>query len=87
MALTEDVQAAVKADKVVIGYRQSLKEIKSGSPKMVVISNNIPEDMKKNIEQNSKAGKLDVKTFDGTSTQLGVICGKSFPISTLVIKS
>jgi len=28
---------------------------------------------------------VKVEIFDGTSIQLGVICGKSFPISTLVI--
>jgi large subunit ribosomal protein L30e len=86
MALTEDIQAAVKAGKATIGYRRSLKSIKTGSPKLVVIANNLPSDMKKNIEQNAKIGDVKVEVFDGTSTQLGVICGKSFPISTLVIE-
>jgi large subunit ribosomal protein L30e len=87
MGLIEDVQSAVKQGKAVIGYRRSLKEIKSGSPELVVIANNIPEEMKKNVEQNAKVSKLAVKTFDGTSVQLGVICGKSFPISMIAIKS
>jgi large subunit ribosomal protein L30e len=87
MGLTEDVQAAVKAGKAVIGYRRSLKEIKSGKPKLVVIANNMPQDMRVSVEKNANVSKLEVKTFEGTSTQLGIICGKSFPISTLVIKS
>ena len=37
--------------------------------------------------KNAKVAEVKVETFDGTSTQLGIICGKSFPISTLVIKS
>ncbi len=85
MALTEEIQAAVKAGKSIIGYRRSLKSIKTGSPKTVVIANNTPENMKKTIEQNAKVGNVKVEIFDGTSIQLGVICGKSFPISTLVI--
>lgn len=86
MALTEDIQAAVKAGKATIGYRRSLKSIKTGSAKLAVIANNLPSDMKKNIEQNAKIGDIKVEVFDGTSTQLGVICGKSFPISTLTIE-
>lgn len=85
MALIEDVQAAVKAGKAIIGYRQTLKAAKTGSPKMIVISGNMPEAMKKNIEQNAKAAGIDMQIFDGTSTQLGVVCGKSFPISAIAI--
>ena len=87
MTLTEEVQAAVKSGKAIIGYRRSLKTIKTGSPKLVVTAENIPEAMRKTIEQNAKVAEVKVETFDGTSTQLGIICGKSFPISTLVIKS
>lgn len=87
MALIEEVQAAVKAGKAIIGYRRSLKSIRTGSAKLAVIAANVPEGMKKDIELNAKAAGIRLETFDGTSMQFGVICGKSFPISTLVIKS
>lgn len=85
MALTEEMQAAVKANKAVMGFRQSLKAIKTNSPKLAVIARNIPDAMKRNIEQNAAIAGVKVEIFDGTSTQMGVACGKSFPISTLVI--
>lgn len=87
MGLVEDIQNAVKSGKVILGYRQALKLIKTGSPKVVVIAKNIPENMKKTIEENAKIGNVEVKTFDGSSIELGITCGKSFPVSTLVIKS
>ena len=87
MGFVEDIQSAIKAGKAVIGYRRCMKEMKGGKPALVVIVNNIPSDMKGSVERNAKAANLEVKVFEGTSTELGVRCGKSFPISTLVIKS
>jgi large subunit ribosomal protein L30e len=87
MTLTEDIQSAVKAGKAVIGSRKSLKEMKSGKPKLVVIANNLPQVMKSDVEKNAAAAKVEMQVYEGTSMQLGIICGKSFPISTVVIKS
>lgn len=77
---------ALKENKVVIGYRESLDFIKSNKPKLIVIAKNIPESRKKEIEHNAKIFGLELVEFEGSSKELGVICGKPFPISTLVIK-
>lgn len=86
MDVTEDVQQAVKANKAIIGYRESLSYIKTSKPKLIVMSNNLPSSARKEIEHNSKISKIKLETFGGTSRDLGVICGKPFPVSTLVIK-
>jgi ribosomal protein L30E len=41
--------------------------------------------MKGEIEHLCKLGKLKLKVFKGSSKELGVICGKPYPISTMVI--
>lgn len=88
MGLVEDIQAAVKAGKAVLGFRQSLKVLKSGKAELAVLAGNAPSDVKKAVEQaaNAGSGNTKVETFEGTSTQLGIVCGKSFPVSTLAIK-
>jgi large subunit ribosomal protein L30e len=86
MAIVEDVQSAIKSGKAIIGYKESIKFIKTGSPKLVVIAKNIPENMKKEIEYNTKISNIKLEIFDGSSKDLGIICGKPFPVSTIAIK-
>jgi ribosomal protein L30E len=51
-----------------------------------VVAENIPRKMKEEIEHNSKVSNIKIETFSGTSKELGVVCGKQFPISALAIK-
>ena len=86
MTLAQIIQSALKSGNVIIGYKESLNFIKINSPKMVIMAKNIPESMREDIEHNAKLAKTEIKIFNGSSKELGVICGKSFPISTIVIK-
>ena len=86
MNVQEEVQTAVKNNKVVLGYRRSIKFIKLNEPKLIVLANNVPDKIRKEIEHNSKVGGVKVETFNGNSKELGIICSKPFPVSTLVIK-
>lgn len=86
MTLLKTIQAAIKSKKTIIGYKRSINFIKSNKPKLIVIVKNIPEWMKKEIEHNAKISGVKVEVFDGTSKELGVICGKPFPVTTLIIK-
>ena len=86
MNLEDEVQTALKNGKVILGFRESIKFIKLNSPKLIVIASNIPKDLGNEIEYNAKISNTKVEVFKGSSKGLGVICGKSFPITTLVIK-
>jgi large subunit ribosomal protein L30e len=86
MALVEEIQSALKEDRVLIGYKKSLEFIKSDSPEFVVIAQNMPEKERKEIEHNAKLSGTKIETFEGSSKELGVICGRPFPIMLLVIK-
>lgn len=86
MKLTQQIQTAIKKKKVIIGYRKSLRALKTGSPKLVVVAQGIPEGMEKALLHNAKISGVEVKKFKGSSRELGVVCGKPFPISTLVIE-
>jgi large subunit ribosomal protein L30e len=86
MTLEDTIRTAVKNEKAIIGFKRSIKFIKLNNPKLIVIANNLPEDMRKEIEHNSKISKTEIEMFDGGSKELGVICGKPFPVAILVIK-
>lgn len=86
MTLIEDIQVAIKSNMAILGYRESIKFIKNYTPKVVVMAKNIPENMKKEIEHNAKVSNYKIEVFDGSSKDLGIVCGKPFPVTTLVIK-
>jgi len=84
--LKKEVQDAVKEGRVVIGYRESVDFIRTDTPKMVVVSDNFPDSKMDEISHNVKVSSVEMEMFDGDSKELGLICGKPFPILVLVIK-
>jgi large subunit ribosomal protein L30e len=86
MTLTEIIQNALKSNKIIIGYKKSIKFMKLNTPKLVIIAKNSPENIRKEIEHNAKMAGVKVEIFEGSSKELGIVCGKPFPITTLVIK-
>jgi len=85
--LLDQLKNALKEKNVIIGSRRTLKYLKLGNVKLVVISNNCPESIRKDMEYYAKMSKIKVEEFDGSAKQLGVSCGKPFPIAALSIKS
>ena len=86
MSLTVTIQEAIKSGKIIMGYRKTISFIKVNSPKLIVVAKNIQEERREEIEHNAKVSGVKVETFKGTSKELGVICGKQFPISALAIR-
>lgn len=86
MTFVDDIQSAIKTNEAIIGYKESINYIRTNTPKLIIIANNLPINMKKELEHNSKVSKLKLEIFDGTSKELGIVCGKPFPVTTLVIK-
>ena len=77
---------AMRRGNTIFGFRRSMKFLKMNRGKMVIIAENMPEDMRKDIEYLCKISKIKVKIFKGSSKDLGIICGKPYPITTVVIK-
>ena len=86
MTLVEEIQAAIKSGKAVIGYKESVKFIKLNTPKLIVIAKNMQEKERKEMEHNANISGAKLEVFDDSSKELGIICGKPFPVSTVVIK-
>ncbi|MEK6909534.1 MAG: 50S ribosomal protein L30e [Candidatus Aenigmatarchaeota archaeon] len=86
MTLTEEIQSAIKSSKVIIGYNEAIKYIKTNTPKIIVVANNLPISMRGELEHNTKVSKARFEIFDGTSREMGVVCGKPFPVTTIIIK-
>jgi len=85
--LVKLIKNAVKEKRIIIGYNQVLKQIKTGKLELVVYANNLPEDRVKEIEHNSKIGNINIKKFSKDSVELGLICSLPFKVGIIGIKS
>ena len=79
------LKQVVRTGKVVIGFRQTLKLIKLGKVKYVVMASNTPDDMKQDVEYYSRLSGVKVIRFPGTNKELGTTVGKPFSVSVMGI--
>jgi len=82
MDLNRELRSAIGTGKVAVGTNETVKAVKKGSVKLVILTRNCPESTIKKIGR--KKG-TPVYRFDGTNMELGAACGKPFPISILSI--
>lgn len=84
--ISKSIRIAVKTGVVAIGFESTLKSIKKGKAKLVIIARNPEEDLRKQIEYYSSLSQIPVYEFKSSSWDLGSTCGKPFMISTMAIQ-
>ncbi|KAM3075150.1 60S ribosomal protein L30 [Clarireedia jacksonii] len=75
----------MKSGKVTLGYQSTLKQLRSGKAKLVIIAGNTPPLRKSELEYYSMLSKTQVHHFSGTNIELGTACGKLFRCSTMAV--
>eukprot|EP00741_Cyanophora_paradoxa_P007647 tig00001164_g7396.t1 len=75
----------MKSGKTSLGYKSTLKSLRNGKAKLVIIANNCPPLRKSEIEYYAMLAKTGVHHYSGANTDLGTACGKYFRVSTLSI--
>jgi len=83
MDIVKSLKTAMKSKKVFMGYKQTLKCLKDGKAEYIVLSQNCPEKQREIIKKEAKG--VPIYEFDGDNSDLGVVCGKPFFISSLVV--
>ena len=80
------MEVALNTGKVVVGFKSVLKKLMSKDlPKLVIAAKNTPEQNLERIRYYCKLSKVPFYLFDGSSKELGDICGKPFVISAIAI--
>ncbi|KFY98564.1 hypothetical protein V500_01610 [Pseudogymnoascus sp. VKM F-4518 (FW-2643)] len=75
----------MKSGKVTLGYKSSLKQLRMGKAKLVLISGNTPPLRKSELEYYAMLSKSPVHHFNGNNLELGTACGKMFRVGTMVV--
>merc|ERR1712150_306479 len=75
----------MKSGKYTLGYRSTLKTLRQGKAKLVIIGTNTPRLRKSEIEYYAMLSKTGVHHYTGNNIELGTACGKYFRVSVLSI--
>merc|ERR1719269_162987 len=75
----------MRSGKVQLGYKQTLKTLRNGKAKLVLISANCPALRKSELEYYAMLAKTGVHHFAGNNVDLGTACGKYFRCSVMSI--
>mmetsp|Transcript_43155 Transcript_43155/g.97532 ORF Transcript_43155/g.97532 Transcript_43155/m.97532 type:complete len:89 (+) Transcript_43155:282-548(+) len=70
----------MKSGKAELGYKTTLKSLRSQKSKLVLISSNTPPLRKSEIEYYAMLAKVDVVHYTGSNIELGTACGKYFRV-------
>ncbi|WPT12147.1 60S ribosomal protein L30 [Picochlorum sp. SENEW3] len=75
----------MKSGKYTLGYKTTLKTLRSGKGKLVVIANNCPAIRKSEIEYYAMLSKTGVHHYHGNNVDLGTACGKLHRVGVLTV--
>lgn len=79
------IQLVMKSGKTSLGYKTTLKALRSSRAKMVLISSNTPALRKSEVEYYAMLAKCSVHHYSGNNTDLGTACGKFYRVSMLAV--
>merc|ERR1712167_15281 len=71
----------MKSGEYTLGYKSTLKSLRQGKAKLVIISNNCPPFRKSEIEYYAMLAKTGVHHYTGNNIDLGTACGEYFRCS------
>jgi len=83
--LEREIRTAMRTGKIVIGSKQTLKLVRFGKAKLVIIASNAPEEYRDDILRYAKLSNTPIYIFPGNSWELGAICGKPFMVAALSV--
>ncbi len=68
-----------------MGYKSTLKTLRDGKSKLVLISSNCPPLRRSEIEYYAMLARTSVHHYSGNNIELGTACGKFFRVGCLSI--
>ncbi len=80
------IATAVKTGKVIFGTNEAVKSAKTSKARLILIASNIPSPIRGDLEYYGKLSQIPVVTYKSNSVDLGMVCGKPFPVAALTVK-
>jgi large subunit ribosomal protein L30e len=84
--LNKSVLIAVRTGRVILGSKETIKAIKSGRGRLVIVSSNCPMEKMEDIAGSAKLSGMTVYAYPGSAIDLGEACGKPFAVAAMIIR-
>ena len=84
-SINSRLNLVMKSGKAELGYKTTLKSLRTQKSKLVIISSNPPPLRKSEIEYYAMLAKVDVIHYTGSNVDLGTACGKYFRVGSVSI--
>jgi len=84
--INKAIATTVKTGKVLFGTNNAAKNAKTRKAKLIIVASNCPQKIRGEIEYYCKLSNIPVTIYNGTSIDLGAVCGKPFKVSALTIR-
>jgi large subunit ribosomal protein L30e len=84
--VTKAIQIVTKTGKTILGTKESIKAINHGEVKLVILAANTPSTIRNDILHYAKLSGVPTMEYEGSSLDLGFICGKPFLVSVVSIQ-
>ncbi|MGH9878089.1 MAG: ribosomal L7Ae/L30e/S12e/Gadd45 family protein [Nitrososphaerales archaeon] len=81
--LAKVIKDAMSSKKCKMGQKEVLHSAKNS--KLIVCSNSLPSDTRKEIEETASSARVPIYNFNDTSVGLGRLCNKPYRISVVSI--
>jgi len=78
-----ELKLLLKTGKVIFGSKRTLKSVKLGKVKLVIIASTLRSDLKEDLKYYARIGNIPIYEYPGSGWDLGKLCGKPFMISTI----
>ncbi|KAI8819817.1 50S ribosomal protein L30e-like protein [Fimicolochytrium jonesii] len=75
----------MKSGKYTLGYKSTLKTLRQGKSKLIIVAGNCPPLRKSELEYYAMLSKTGVHHYTGNNIDLGTACGKYFRVGVLSI--
>ncbi|ORY90016.1 60S ribosomal protein [Syncephalastrum racemosum] len=75
-SLNAKLALATKSGKYTMGYKSTLKTLRQGKAKLIIIAANCPPLRKSELEYYAMLSKTGVHHYNGNNIDLGTACGK-----------
>ncbi|EGR29316.1 hypothetical protein IMG5_158670 [Ichthyophthirius multifiliis] len=84
-SIQSKIGLVMKSGKACLGYKSTIKSIRNGNAKLVLISNNCPTVRKSEIEYYAQLAGINIHKFTGNNVDLGTTCGKLYRCSVMAV--
>jgi large subunit ribosomal protein L30e len=84
-SVDHELRLALSTGRVQLGSKTAVREMRRGRAKMAILSSNCPAENAEAIQTYGRLSEIPVLKHAKDSVDLGVLCGKPYPVSAMVI--